>query len=101
ALRTRTRGFTSGSQNGPPQLPPMRQLKPSTSIPELASFRRNFINSTYRPERGPAARYTNSSVRSKDVPIPWTQDETRASYRSALMHDDPSRASFRSAFTNG
>jgi TBC1 domain family member 6 len=102
ALRSRMRGFTSTTSNGPPQLP---QLKPSASIPDLAALRKNFINSTYRPDRGPTARDTNSSLRSRDVPTPWNQDEVRASFRSAMTNgshmNDEMRASVRSAFTNG
>ena len=101
-VQTRARCFTSGSRDLP-SLPLAPQLKPSTSIPELATVRRQLASSQYRPDRGPNARYTNSSLR-RDAQTPW--DEVRASYRSALtngsyVQDGEVRSSVRSAWTNG
>src|SRR5262249_54010296 len=101
-VQTRARCLTSGSRDLPPlPLPP--QLSPSTSIPELAALRRQLASSQYRPDRGPSARYTNSSSR-RDAQTPW--DEVRASYRSALtngsyVQESEIRSSIRSAWTNG
>lgn len=100
---TRARGFTTSSRDLPP-LPPIPQLKQQTSIPELASFRRQLASSQYRPDRGPSARYTNSSMRGNQQ-MPWA-DEVRTSYRSALNNGShPNeieiRSSVRSALTNG
>jgi hypothetical protein len=104
---TRARGMTSTSQTTPTV--PLRELKQSSSIPDLASFRatqRNMVSSTYRPERGPNNRDTSSSFRSPP-PVPWKDtDEVRSSFRSALnngslLNNGEVRSSFRSAFTNG
>jgi len=102
-LPTRARGFTSTSRDLPP-LPEVPQVKQQTSIPDLASIRRQLASSQYRPERGPNARYTNSSMRSTQQAA--LADEVRASYRSALnngpyVNEGEIRSSVRSALTYG
>lgn len=91
--------MTSTSQTTPTIL---RELKQSTSIPDLGSFRatqRSMISSAYRPDRGPTSRDTSGSFRSP--PIPWREaDEVRTSFRSALSNNGEVRSSFRSGFTN-